>query len=253
MTTHGIRWAAVLTVVILSPAARSQPDRKGDCKHHQQLLAPANLSSLSLYGTGDLSVNQHPSPGVKQSNGGEVGMAYAVLSRPEEEMREACRVPLRRPWTILVGTNFLYNESGLEASAIQQTIVSNPQNVSLLGVTSGKAKFYSWTAGPTFQWLTTNYTRTYFFVGAGWFRRTVEFTGAPSEGSLIQASNPGIFGHGGNSAGVDAGFGMDFGRPREADKKRVSDIRFYFELRWIRGLAVNQGTTLIPVSAGIRW
>jgi len=251
MIRYNVLCATVLAAVMLIPAAKAQPDQRGGCTPHDP-LSTANFSSLTFFAAGDLTANGGPSSGLDRARGGEAGLGRAILAQPRERRQDACYTPIR-PWTVLIQSNFLYNQSGVERSAIQQAVVTNPENVSLVGAVSGKGKFYSWTLDPTLQVLTTNYGRLYLFGGAGWFRRTIEFTGLPSEGSLIQTSNPSIFGHGGNSVGVDAGFGMDWGRPRQRDMTRLSDLRFYFEVRWVRGLAINQGTTLVPVSAGIRW
>ncbi len=244
------QWAALLALVVLAGPANGQPDGHGDCKDVDH-LKPANFSSFTFHAVGDLTVNGEPSSYVKQSKGGQIGVGHG-WPKPERKMEDACKLPIRR-WTFLVETNFLYNQSALEHQGVVQAILMNPQNVEIIGAVSGTARYLSWTLDPTFEVLLSDNVRVYFFGGSGWFRRTIDFTAAASEGTLLQASAPGVFGQDGNSAVVDGGFGFDVGRSRVDKHPRLSDFRFYWEVRAIHGLAINHGSTLVPVSAGIRW
>jgi hypothetical protein len=248
--------AAVLALAILAPEAKCQVQNDGSCRP-LHAPDPANFSGLTFTAVGDLiTANGAPSSGVKPTKGGSVGIGKALLPQPRNgEDKDSCETPGRR-WTLLVETNFLYNQSNLQPAAITQAIEMNPQTTGLIGAVSGKAKYFSWTVGPTFQVLLSNQVRAYFFGGSGWFRRTLDFTGASTEGPLLQAGAPLVFGQGGNSLAVDGGAGVDFGRSRASrtdNQPRLSDIRFYVEFRAIRGLAINHGSFLLPVSAGIRW
>src|ERR1035437_7745811 len=47
--------------------------------------------------------------------------------------------------------------------------------------------------------------RAYVFGGYGWLQRSLDFTGASTQGSLLQPTNSGVFGSGGNSGAFDVG------------------------------------------------
>jgi hypothetical protein len=124
----------------------------------------------------------------------------------------------------------------------------NPTNVGLLQATSGKAKYDALTFEPMYRAPFGERKRfnAYLFGGFGWFRRDLEFTGNSGQGSLLQPGSPSVFGRGGNSGAVDGGAGIDVRLPRRRWK-------VYVEVRAVHGLAVNHETTLVPVSAGLRW
>jgi hypothetical protein len=144
--------------------------------------------------------------------------------------------------------NFNFDQSDIKSSALQQAILLNPQNTSLLSATSGKAKFYFTTLDPTVRIAMAGHFSAYFLGGFGWLRRTIEFTGVSSQGGLLQPNGPAVFGPSGNSGVVDAGAGIDRGLKRDG-----GGFKIYIEARVIHGLANNSGTTLIPLSAGVRW
>jgi hypothetical protein len=168
----------------------------------------------------------------------QAGGGFAVTSKPAPGHN----------WSALVTVNFLYDESGIKPDALQQARTLNPQNIGLLQATSGRAKLYSTTLDPTFRFRVKSQADIYVFGGYGWFRRTLEFTGVSSQGELLQPGNPVVFGRGGNSGGFDAGGGVNFKLPH-----RLSGLMVYAEAKVLKGLAINSGTTLLPVSFGVRW
>jgi hypothetical protein len=151
-------------------------------------------------------------------------------------------------WSLFLTANFMFDQMGIKQTALQQARVMNPTDIGLLEATSGKAKFYSTTLDPTFRIPVRGRFSLYLFAGFGWFRRDLEFTGSSSQGALLQPGSPVVFGNGGNSGAYDAGAGVDVRLPRA-----LGGLMFYAEARVLHGLAVNNATTLVPISAGLRW
>jgi hypothetical protein len=153
--------------------------------------------------------------------------------------------PRRR--LLYLNANFMFGQLAIKPSALQLAQSLNPTDVGLLEATSGRAKFYATTLDPTFRFRINDggSVSGYFFGGFGWFRRSLEFTGVSGEGSLLQPSSPVVFGSGGNSGAYDAGGGIDFTLRR--------GLTPYVEVRLIHGVAINSASTLLPISAGIRW
>jgi hypothetical protein len=142
----------------------------------------------------------------------------------------------------------MFVRSGIDPSSLQQAIILNPQNPVLLSATSGKATFLTTTLDPTLQRALSRNVVLYFLGGFGWFRRTIDFTGVSTEGKLLQPNSPAVYAQAANSGVADAGFGVNI---RLSKQRAVPNL--FVEGRVLRGLAINGGTTLVPVSAGIRW
>jgi len=155
-----------------------------------------------------------------------------------------------RRWSVFVTANFMFDQLGVKQSALLEAKNLNPTNIGLLQATSAVGKFYSTTLDPTlrFPLNASGSVGTYLFAGFGWFRRDLKFTGISGEGDLLQPANPLVFGNGGNSGAFDVGAGLNFKLPG-----RMSSFMFYAEARVIHGLAVNNATTLVPISAGLRF
>lgn len=173
----------------------------------------------------------------------QAGGGFAVWSRS---------TPLRKTqnhnwWALFIGANFMFDRMGVTTAALQQARISNPTNVGLLEATSARARFFSMTLDPTLRIPITPRVSLYGLGGFGWFRRSIVFTGASSQGALLEPGAPAVFGSGGNSGAYDFGGGINV-RPW----KRVG-LTIYAEARFIRGLAVNNASTLVPLSAGVRW
>jgi hypothetical protein len=151
-------------------------------------------------------------------------------------------------WVFLVTANFLFAELGISQSALQEARTMNTTNVGLLGATGGRAKFYTATVDPTFRFPVGERTEYYILGGYGWFRRSLEFTGTSVSGSLIQPSSPVVFGSGGSSGAIDAGGGVNFKLSH-----KTGGLKIYAEARVVHGLAINSSSTMLPLSAGIRW
>jgi len=149
---------------------------------------------------------------------------------------------------LYLNCNFLFDQSQITAQAIQQAIAANPQNTALLSAHSGQAKFFSATIDPTVRFAATERWSVYVLGGFGWLRRNIDLSGVSTQGTLLQPASPAVFGTGGSSGAFGGGGGVDFGVGHHGAGAKV-----YFETRFLRGLGVNSGTTLAPLSAGLRW
>jgi hypothetical protein len=176
-----------------------------------------------------------------------VGGGFAVTPRPVEKYEQGYLLPTRR-LSVYIAADFMFNQSDTTSSTVALAIISNPQIPALLSATSGKAKFYSTTLGPTFRYQLNRHANVYALAGFGWLRRTIEFNGVSGQGTLLLPSSPAVSASGGNSGAFDAGGGINIG-----PFKQLGGLMFYAEARVLRGLAINNGTTLAPLSFGIRW
>jgi hypothetical protein len=134
-----------------------------------------------------------------------------------------------------------------------------PQSVlTSLAVPQGDAWVHSVTFGPEIRFLTERMVSPYFIGGAGWYRRTVEFT-QPTIAPAV-AFDPffGFFfptlipanivlgsitrdGFGGN-----AGFGFNF-------RLHGGRTRLYAEARYHYASHARSDTQMIPFTVGLRW
>jgi Outer membrane protein beta-barrel domain len=144
-----------------------------------------------------------------------------------------------------INVNFMFDELDVSQTALQTARTLNPTNVGLLAATSGRAKFYTVTDDITIRASVNPRLDVYAFGGFGLLRRTLDFSGSASLGSLIQPASPTVFGNVGNSGGFDAGGGVNF--------KLRAGWKVYAEGRVVHGIGINSGSTLLPISAGIRW
>jgi Outer membrane protein beta-barrel domain len=146
---------------------------------------------------------------------------------------------------LFVGPDFIFDQAGISQTGLQNAKLSNTTNTALLSATAGKAKFI--TATLDVKYRIPGAHGLYVFGGYGLLRRTLDFTGVSTQGGLLQPTSPTVFGKGGNSGAFAAGAGVNF-----KNKKRHWPM-FYAEVRVVHGFAVNSTTTLLPLSAGIRW
>jgi hypothetical protein len=157
-------------------------------------------------------------------------------------------------WRLYFGGDFLFRSSSVKEGSVQQAIQSNPQTPALLTAEFGNAKYYSALFGPTLRVRLpgksrlSNYVAFYWFGRAGWLRRSLNFTGEPIGGELIQPSNPVAVSITGNSGAFDFGAGISIG-----PFKGLQTGSFFIEARRLHGLGINTGTTMWPLVAGFRW
>ena len=149
-----------------------------------------------------------------------------------------------RSWRLYLGGSFLFEHLGVKPGALND---ASSMNSALQGAIGARASFYSLTFDPTFRFGGKSRLSGYLLGGAGWLRRSIDFTGATTEGVLIQPTAPSILSPGSSSAAVDAGAGINV-RLHGPDS-----FMLFGEVRYVRGLDINRTTTLVPVSVGFRW
>lgn len=160
----------------------------------------------------------------------QAGIGFAVTGRPAPGHR----------WSAFINANFMFDQLGVSQAALQQAQTLNPTNIGLLEATSAKAKFYSTTLDPTFRFPVSDRATAYVFGGFGWFRRTLDFTGASVQGSLLQPGSPVVFGDGGNSGAFDVGGGVNF---RLSRRTGSMDWQSTMRQRWYRFPPASAGKT----------
>jgi hypothetical protein len=138
--------------------------------------------------------------------------------------------------------NFMYDRLTATGSAVKMSNVT--------GASSAHGSFSAVTFDPTvrYQFFKGNIVKSsvYFSGGYGWFRRGVAIDGPGTE-TLNQSSTSTLEKLTANSGALDAGVGVNFGITKRGA------LMVYAEARAYRGLAINSGTTLVPVSVGVRW
>jgi len=140
--------------------------------------------------------------------------------------------------------NFMYDRLDATSSALAQAKTANPMQ--LASATSAHGSFSAVTLDPTVRYPLSARTNLYLVGGFGWFRRGVGFNGT-NPATLIESSGATLDRLTANSGVFDVGGGVNLGLTRKGG------LMLYAEARVYRGLAVNSGTTLLPLSVGVRW
>jgi hypothetical protein len=148
-----------------------------------------------------------------------------------------------RGYTWFVTGNYLYNKFRVRSSALAEAVSKEPE---LSGATSAHGSFSAVTLDPTFRVIPNSRYSLYWSGGFGWLGRGIGFNGVsaippllPSGSSLFRvASNSGVF---------DFGMGINFA-PRS-----FHGVMPFAEARVYHGTAINSGSTLVPISVGVRW
>jgi hypothetical protein len=179
--------------------------------------------------------------GVYQAGGG-----MALMGKPTVQYDHG-KHKSYRTWTVFGTVDFLYGSAKLrQGIQVQQIINSNPQSPALLSATNGEGKFYNLTAGPrlqVFPWQ--GYVNLYAQAEGGWLRRSVDLTGMPTEGTVLQPNNPAVFSQAGNSGAVRLRAGVATG---------LKGYHLFFEGGFLQGFGINHGTRLAAIwSGGLRW
>lgn len=149
-----------------------------------------------------------------------------------------------RRWRLFFTGNFMYEHLGVTNAALG---LAKMADTALQNATGARARFYSATFDPTFRYALSRRISIYGLGGFGWFQRAIEFTGAAKEGTLLPPGMPSILSPSGNSAAVDAGIGLNY------LLRGPGSAIVFVEARYLRGLGINQTTSLAPVSVGFRW
>lgn len=112
--------------------------------------------------------------------------------------------------------------------------------------TAAHGSFSAVTFDPTLRFPVSPRASLYLSGGFGWFRRGVRFNSA-NPATLTQPAGFTLERLAVNSGAFDAGGGVNFGLTRNGG------VMLYAEGRVYRGFAVNGGTTLLPLTFGVRW
>jgi hypothetical protein len=143
--------------------------------------------------------------------------------------------------------NYLYNKFRVRASALAEAVKApGPPAPDLSGALSAHGSFSVVTLDPTLRVIPNSRYNLYWSGGFGWLHRGIGFNGLnmippllPSGSSLYRvASNSGVF---------DFGMGVNF-VPRS-----FHGFMPFAEARVYHGAAINSGSTLVPISVGVRW
>jgi hypothetical protein len=139
--------------------------------------------------------------------------------------------------------NYLYDKFRARGAALAYAISQDPQ---LTGAKSAHANFSAITLDPAFRFAGTRHFNAYVTGGFGWLRRGVDFnTTNPVPGLLVSGSS--LARVASNSGVLDAAVGNNF------SPELLHGAMVFIEVRVYHGLAINGGSTLVPVSVGFRW
>jgi len=163
----------------------------------------------------------------------QAGGGFAVLRTAE-----------RRGSSVYITGNFMYEKFGATAAALE--VAKNLNPTQLANATSAHGAFTTVTLDPTVRYALNRRFSVYGSGGFGWLRRAVGFNGA-NPATLLQSSGVTLDRLHSNSGVFDLGGGANFGLRKNGGLMVFTEIRVY------RGLAINNGSTLLPLSLGIRW
>jgi hypothetical protein len=150
-----------------------------------------------------------------------------------------------RGWRWFFTASFMYQKFKANAAALNLAKKANPTE--LANATSAHGGFSAVTLdlfNPRYTWSRRN--SVYFVAGFGWLRRGIGFNGA-NPGTLLQSNAISLDRLTSNSGVFDAGVGVNRGLSTNGGLMLFAEGRVY------RGLAINGGSTLVPISVGVRW
>jgi hypothetical protein len=140
--------------------------------------------------------------------------------------------------------NFMYNKFKATAAALELAKTANPTQ--LANATSAHGAFSAVTLDPVVRHAFDRRLSVYGSGGFGWLRRGVGFNGA-NPATLLQSNGFTLDRLHSNSGVFDLGGGANFGLSKNGGLMLFAEARVY------RGLAINSGSTLVPISVGVRW
>jgi hypothetical protein len=149
----------------------------------------------------------------------------------------------RRGVTLFIDADFLYARLKATMAAVEE---AKSQQTQLASATGAHGGFAAVTLDPTLRYPLTVRTSLYLLGGFGWFRRGINFNGS-TQPNLLRSTGSTLGRLSANSGVFDVGGGVNFGLTRKGG------LMLYAEARVYRALAVNSGTTLVPLSVGLRW
>lgn len=139
--------------------------------------------------------------------------------------------------------NYLFNKFRVRDTALATAVSKEPQ---LNGATSAHGTFSAITLDPTFRLIPNRRYSLYWSGGFGWLHRGIGFNGVSTVPPLLP-SGTSLGGVGSNSGVFDFGMGVNF------VPKFFHGVMFFTEGRVYHGTAINSGSTLVPISVGVRW
>jgi hypothetical protein len=140
--------------------------------------------------------------------------------------------------------NYMYAQLSATAKALAAAQLANPMQLS--SATSAHGSFSAATFDPTVRYAFNREFGLYGAGGFGWFHRGVSFHGA-NPATLLQSSGSSLDRLASDSGVFDIGGGANFGL------KKNGGLMIFTEIRLYKGAAINSGTKLVPLSAGVRW
>jgi hypothetical protein len=143
---------------------------------------------------------------------------------------------------VYITANFMYEKFAATAAALRVAKMNNP---ALANATSAHGGFPAVTLDPTVRYALKRQFDVYGSGGFGWLRRGIGFNGVNPQ-TLIGSNGPSLDRLASNSGVFDLGGGINFRFIR-------SGLMLFAEVRVYRGVAINSASTLVPISAGIRW
>jgi hypothetical protein len=146
-------------------------------------------------------------------------------------------------WQWFITSNYLFDRFRANAHSLAEAVTANPQ---LQGATAAHGDFSAVTLDIEPRLEATQRRNFYAVGGFGWLRRGIGFNGA-NPGTLLQSSGPSLDRLSSNSGVFDLGMGLSSG-PRV-----FHGLMLFGEARVYHGLAINSGSTLVPISFGVRW
>jgi hypothetical protein len=145
--------------------------------------------------------------------------------------------------TWYITTNYLFDKFRVRKSALDETIAKEPQ---LAAATSAHGSFSAVTLDPTFRLILNRHSSLYWSGGFGWLHRGIGFNGLSMAPPLLPGSSS-LGGYVSNSGVFDFGMGINFA------PTTFHGVMLFTEGRVYHGTAINSGSTLVPISIGVRW
>lgn len=149
----------------------------------------------------------------------------------------------KHPHEWFLTVNYLYDKFRVRKSALEAVMTKDSQFAT---ATSGHGDFSSVTLDPTFRLGLTRHSSLYWSGGFGWLRRGIGLNGVSGVPPLLPGSSS-LGGARSNSGVFDFGMGVNYA-PRS-----FRSLMLFAEGRVYHGTAINSGSTLVPVSVGVRW
>jgi hypothetical protein len=139
--------------------------------------------------------------------------------------------------------NYLYDKFRVRESAMKEVLMDDQQ---LAGAKSAHGDFSAVTLDPNYRWTFNRRSSLYLTGGFGWMHRGIGFNGLSKVPPLLPSSTS-LGGAASNSGVFDFGVGVNF------SPKPLRGLMLFTEGRVYHGTAINSGSTLVPVSIGVRW